>query len=236
MRLAVGWPLDKGENMTNAADIVGYTFRADIFCPRCIIDQLPTGEGEAFDGWKLAEGAAPMSTEDNLDEIAAAFVINRMDERTYDSGDFPKVIFASMIERDERCGVCGESLVEGYDDCECSEEYGPCELHTDVLAQREGASTRTADDLAYVFLTDVVGILEAEGRPVPAQLAEAVAYWTEDDLWDDNMGCRWVKETVEAEIHDDINTGESALYDIGASVWWDDGYVIARITGGPLSD
>jgi hypothetical protein len=91
--------------------IVGYTFNADTYCPRCIIAQLPTGEGQAFDGWALAEGAAPMSTEDNLHEIAAAFGIDWQDESSYDSGDFPKVVFAGQVEEDERCGACGETLL-----------------------------------------------------------------------------------------------------------------------------
>jgi len=91
--------------------IVGYTYNADIYCPRCIIEQLPTGDGGAFEGWALAEGIT-MSTEDNLSEIAAAFGIDRDDEASFDSGDFPKVIFASMAEGDEHCGACGEPLID----------------------------------------------------------------------------------------------------------------------------
>lgn len=93
--------------------IVGYTFRADNWCTACIMGQLPTGEGEAFDGWALAEGAAPMQPEDELNEIAAAFGIDRMDERTYDSGDFPKVIFAHQIDAlTESCGGCHAPLID----------------------------------------------------------------------------------------------------------------------------
>jgi hypothetical protein len=91
--------------MTKAWDIVGYTFKADTYCPNCIIDALPTGEGEAYDGWKLAAGVH-MSTEANLSEIAAAFPIDRQDERTFDSADFPKVIFSSQIEGAEYCASC----------------------------------------------------------------------------------------------------------------------------------
>lgn len=89
--------------------IAGYTYAADQYCPSCIIAQLPTGPGGAFDGWALAEGVS-MSTEANLAEIAAAFSIDRMDERSYDSDEFPKVIFAIQLEEDERCGACGEEL------------------------------------------------------------------------------------------------------------------------------
>jgi hypothetical protein len=90
-------------------DIMGYAYRTDLYCPGCIVDQLPTGPGEAFDGWALVPPAT-MSTEANLDEIAAAFGIDRYDERTYDSGDFPKVVFRDQLENDERCGNCGGEL------------------------------------------------------------------------------------------------------------------------------
>lgn len=95
--------------------IVGYTFAADNYCPGCVVTQLPTGPGQAYDGWALAAGAAPMTVEDNLTEIAEAFGIDRFDERTYDSGEFPKVIFADSVEGD-RCGGCGEFLIKGDED------------------------------------------------------------------------------------------------------------------------
>lgn len=91
--------------MTKAWDIVAYTFKADTYCPECIIGQLPTGEDEAFDGWGLGNGVY-LSTEDNLSEIAYAFGIDREDEYSFDSGDFPKVVFSSQIEDDEYCGNC----------------------------------------------------------------------------------------------------------------------------------
>lgn len=92
-----------------AWNVVGYTYAAETLCPSCTLAKLPTGEGEAFDGWALAAGAPPMSVEDNLSEIAAAFGINRMDEGSFDSGEFPKVIFSSDSE-DETCDACGEEL------------------------------------------------------------------------------------------------------------------------------
>ena len=93
-----------------AWEVVGYTYRAETFCPEHIIQQLPTGEGETFDGWKLAEGVQ-MSTEDNLNEIAAAFGIIREEESSFDSEFFPKVIFASQVDEHDYCSVCLENLV-----------------------------------------------------------------------------------------------------------------------------
>lgn len=90
-------------------DIVAYTYKADTYCPECIIEQLPTGPGEDFDGWALAEGADPMTTEANLNEIAAAFGINRGTEHTFDSSYFPKVSFRDQTMTTE-CGRCGRVI------------------------------------------------------------------------------------------------------------------------------
>lgn len=92
--------------------IVGYTYAADTYCwGECVIQALLTGDGERFDGWALAAGADPMSTEDNLTEIAMAFGIDRMDEYSFDSDEFPKVIFADSVDSDEVCAGCGGPLL-----------------------------------------------------------------------------------------------------------------------------
>lgn len=95
--------------MTRATDIVGYTFKADTYCPDCIIGVLPTGDGQEFEGWALATDVR-MSVENNLNEIAAAFQIDRMDERSFDSSEFPKVIFSSQVEQPERCSNCHNEI------------------------------------------------------------------------------------------------------------------------------
>jgi len=94
--------------------IVGYAYKADIFCPDHIIQQLPTGEGEAFDGWGLVGGVV-MTPEANLNEIAGVFGIIREEESSFDSGYFPKVIYESQLDRDslfgrDYCSVCLEDL------------------------------------------------------------------------------------------------------------------------------
>lgn len=90
-----------------AYSIVGYIYQADIYCPSCILHVLPTGEGEAFDGWKDVSGT--MTAEENLDELAAAFGIDRYNEESFDSGEFPKVVFASDSP-DDYCGRCDEYI------------------------------------------------------------------------------------------------------------------------------
>lgn len=94
--------------------IVGYVFDADTFCPDCIIGVLPTGRSEQFDGWALAADVL-MPAEENLDEIAHAFGFDRTDESTFDSGDFPKVIFADTLDGDDRCGACAAPLGGEHD-------------------------------------------------------------------------------------------------------------------------
>jgi hypothetical protein len=88
--------------------IVGYTFNADNYCPAHIEDALPTGPGEVFDGWALAEGVN-MPTEDFLDELAYAVGYFRDDEDTFDSSEFPKIIRESHVRADvdeTTCSVC----------------------------------------------------------------------------------------------------------------------------------
>lgn len=80
--------------------IVGYTFQADILCPSCTVKKL-------FD-----EDTSELGSPEMLLNFAAERVgIDRTDERSFDSDDFPKVIFAVQVEEDERCGDCGEALI-----------------------------------------------------------------------------------------------------------------------------
>lgn len=99
--------------MARPDDIVGYVFKADTYCPVHIIGRLPVGPSEDFDGWALAHGVT-MSTEENLDEIAAAFGIDRGDEYSFDTDYFPKVVFRGAAE-ESRCGECGDFLDEEPD-------------------------------------------------------------------------------------------------------------------------
>lgn len=77
--------------------IIGYTYQADTYCPGCI-------EGAYGDNTY----SAAMFPEEALDALAASAGIDRMDERSYDSEDFPKVVFHA--EDDETCADCGAEL------------------------------------------------------------------------------------------------------------------------------
>jgi hypothetical protein len=95
--------------MTHASEIIGYSFNGSTYCPDCIIEALPTGPGQPYDGWSLADGVR-MSVEDNLSQIAYAFQIERTDESSFDSHDFPKVIFNSQVETEDYCATCGRDI------------------------------------------------------------------------------------------------------------------------------
>ena len=46
-----------------------------------------------------------------LRQLAKIWRINVEDEYSYDSDDFPKVVFVDQIEDDEYCGVCLEKIL-----------------------------------------------------------------------------------------------------------------------------
>ncbi len=56
---------------------------------------------------------APADVETALDFIAKLQGIDRYDEATYDSEDFPKVVFRDQVEDDDVCGICFDTLQLG---------------------------------------------------------------------------------------------------------------------------
>jgi hypothetical protein len=90
----------------------------------------------------------------------------------------------------------------------------------DVIITRDGASSRTADELMAVFIMDVDD-LRGEGLRTPAmgqdmELAAKVEGWLDDP--DDSQA-----------LHDAVMDWEGYLSEAGYSVAWDDGYVIWRV-------
>lgn len=75
-------------------DIVGYVYKAEQYTPAGII------ESGIHAGW-LSPGARGMSVEDALDQAAQYLGVERDDERTFDTDDFPKVILAHEVEGDD---------------------------------------------------------------------------------------------------------------------------------------
>lgn len=75
----------------NVTEIAGYTYRTENYTPANLIEAL-IAAGEA------SPAARDLSVEDALDQIAAANAIDRRDENTFDSNDFPKVIFWNQVD------------------------------------------------------------------------------------------------------------------------------------------
>lgn len=89
----------------HATDIVAYTYQADTWYPQCLVTVMVN------DG-TLSPAARSMDPEAALDQHAAANAIDREDEYSFDSDDFPKVVFSSQVESDdETCSYCDEPLV-----------------------------------------------------------------------------------------------------------------------------
>jgi hypothetical protein len=85
--------------------IVGYTYRAANYCDDyyCIVSKVLKDRG--LEGHGLS-----FLTEEALHRLAVSEGIDRYDERTYDSDDFPKIIVSDQIEEDETCDKCGRYL------------------------------------------------------------------------------------------------------------------------------
>lgn len=93
--------------------IVGYTFQADIFCPDHIAEEVR--RTLSADLWHPVDedgGEYPWDAEWILDQWADLCDIDRYNEHTFDSDDFPKVIFSGQVEGTEYCGNadCEETL------------------------------------------------------------------------------------------------------------------------------
>ena len=79
-----------------ADQIVGYTFQAEVYCPGCLEEM-----------W--FERPSEEALESRLDALATEQGIDRSDEWSFDSDDFPKVVFMSHGE-DTFCGTCDVCL------------------------------------------------------------------------------------------------------------------------------
>jgi len=86
--------------------IVGYTYQADNYCPEHIVAQLTANPGHTGH-----QAASIPNAEQHLDLLARLAGVDREDEYTFDTDDFPKVIVADQVQDDEFCGA-GHPLLE----------------------------------------------------------------------------------------------------------------------------
>lgn len=112
--------------MSKATDVVAYTYKADVWCPDCIFDVAKLGVFNA--GGAMSYGDAYGRVEEALGEWASLIGLNRADEYSFDSDDFPKVIFGSQVNDEtwEHCGQCHEHIDHNDRDCHSPECEG-CE-------------------------------------------------------------------------------------------------------------
>lgn len=91
---------------THASDIVGYQVEADFRCRDCM-HGVASVHGAAHG--LSTEG---VGVEELMDRWARRVGIDRSDESSFDTREFPKVVLASHVEGPDRCGGCGEYLIE----------------------------------------------------------------------------------------------------------------------------
>lgn len=94
--------------MTSSYTIVGYVYKADTYCPKCIVEEVLKYNTHIY-----STRLDYLTTEHDLTTIAELLNIDRYDEHTYDSDDFPKVEFAdSAAENESTCCIHHERLVD----------------------------------------------------------------------------------------------------------------------------
>ena len=84
-------------------EIAADSYRAEILCPACTIEAL-IAAGDA------APAARDMAAETVLDQCAGALAVDRDDETTFDSDEFPKVVHLAQVADGEQCGACHQNL------------------------------------------------------------------------------------------------------------------------------
>jgi hypothetical protein len=90
--------------------VVAYTYKADIWCPDCIVDEVCKDQGiELWDyDYSSAEIALDIIVEGNPEKFHKDF--DRYDEYTFDSDEFPKAVFSTSMESFEYCCCCHGEL------------------------------------------------------------------------------------------------------------------------------
>ena len=92
-----------------SSSIVGYTYKADIYCPEHIYNEVQKHLGPIAIMSTQAL-PAPVLSEALLNYLAKKAGINRADEYSFDSDDFPKEILSFQDYKGSRCGVCNKLI------------------------------------------------------------------------------------------------------------------------------
>lgn len=126
-------------------------------------------------------------------------------------------------------------MTDNVTSCDCDDEY-PCEQHFDAVVIREGASLHTADESLALFVDDAVS-LGAELSPWGKGVMTVAWRLLREH---ESLGVAWLPDNDSGEVTRDelVNLSdqmETELHTLGYRVFRNDGYVIGKITGGPLA-
>ncbi len=169
--------------------------------------RLRDGDGNILRKYVLIEG------EDNSGWTLDGYVIPRLA-----SG----LIGAHAIDKSH---PAMKALAAATIECECSEEYGPCEKHCDILVIRDGASSHTADELTLLLVSDLVDL----GVTLTSAQNDTYTYLTSKlhDNRDAHTGTAWFSDPDDAEAAVDLSDAVQANTE-GLYINQDDGYTIVR--------
>jgi hypothetical protein len=101
--MSATYNLDFGDYGVKSWSIVGFTFEADTVCRECMLKHAKLMLGEIGD----------IDLTEAMTRWAAMVGVDPSKEGSYDSGVFPKVIFASDSD-DESCGNCHRKIDDTY--------------------------------------------------------------------------------------------------------------------------
>ena len=76
--------------------VVCYVYEADLYHPHCVLEVMGLRQGDS---------------EKILSDEAILRGINRGDEESFDSDEFPKVVFEGYLSDEDYCGLCGDAFL-----------------------------------------------------------------------------------------------------------------------------
>ncbi|MGH9228314.1 MAG: hypothetical protein ACRD07_06190 [Acidimicrobiales bacterium] len=80
-------------------EIAAYLYRAGLYCPACAIEAMIAHRD-------ASPAARDMPVEAVLDQCAEALALDRGDEASFDSSEFPKVVLRIDVADGDRCSSC----------------------------------------------------------------------------------------------------------------------------------
>lgn len=91
--------IEKETKLKNETDIAAYYFRGEYWAPEAIVARLTVNPGDGYHEERRKDDMADIERELNL--LARISGINREDEQSYGSDEFPKVVHKSEMQGDE---------------------------------------------------------------------------------------------------------------------------------------